>query len=755
VSERPEPARERAVVGTSPPRYEGVDKVTGRARYGPDVTLPGLLHGKVLRSPHAHARIRSIDTNRAEALPGVHAVVTAGDIPAVQELAADPGEGDEGLRRQCDATLAGDRVLYEGHPVAAVAATTPHLATQALRLIDVTYDVLPAVLDVVEAMDDTAPVLHETLRTESLAGEEQRPTNVAHHLQHAKGDPEEGFAAADVIVEREFRTATVHQGHLEPHAATALWRPDGGLTVYTTTQGSFAFRDHLAQLLCMPLSRIRVVPTEVGGAFGAKNNSYVDVVAALLSRRSGRPVRMVMAQPEVFRATGPTPGVVIRVKMGATHEGRITAAQAEMYYEAGAFPGSSLGIAAAMIFAAYDIPHGKIDGYDVVVNKPKSGSYRAPGVTQACFACESVIDELANKLDKDPIGFRALNCAREGTRLFHGSVHSDIGAREVLEAARDHDHYRAPLDGPNRGRGVAFAYWGNWGARSSCAINVNEDGTVSLVMGSVDITGTRTSVAMQAADVLGLTPEQIAPRVGDTDSAAFSQISAGSRTTVATGTAAVVAARDVIAQMCERAAILWSVPVETISYDRVAFTTAEDPGKRMTFAELASELWQTGGPITGVGNVDVQEWGGAFGAHVVDVEVDPETGKVSILRYTAVQDAGKAIHPLQVEGQMQGGAAQGIGWALYEGYAYDRDGRMLNPSFLDYKLPTPLDVPPIDTVIVEVPYPGHPYGARGVGEMPIIPPPAAIANAIYRASGARLAQLPMTPARILESTGVI
>jgi CO/xanthine dehydrogenase Mo-binding subunit len=325
----------------------------------------------------------------------------------------------------------------------------------------------------------------------------------------------------------------------------------------------------------------------------------------------------------------------------------------------------------------------------------------------------------------------------------------------VLKAAQEHAHYRAPLEGPYRGRGVAYAYWGNWGAQSSSAISVNTDGTVNLVTGSVDITGTRTSLAMQAAEALGLGPDQIKPRVGDTDSIGYSDVSAGSRTTMATGIAVVKAARDVIDQMCERAAMVWNVAVDTVSFHQGTFTTRQDAGKRLTFAELAAQQPRTGGPITGVGNVDVREWGGSVGAHIVDVEVDPETGQVTILRYTAVQDVGRAIHPAHVEGQMQGGVAQGIGWALYEGYAYDQEGEMLNPNLLDYKLPTALDVPSIETVIVEVPYPKHPYGVRGAGEMPIVPPPAAIANAIYRATGERMDQLPMSPARILIKMGVI
>jgi CO/xanthine dehydrogenase Mo-binding subunit len=697
----------------------------------------------MVRSPHAHARILSIDASRALALPGVHAVVTAQDLPQAAEN-----------------ILASTKVLYVGHPVAAVAADDPQIAAHAVQLVDVEYEVLPAVVDVLEAAQPGAPLLHEDMVTRSLAGTSESPSNVASHFQHLKGDPERGFAEADVIVEREFRTATVHQGYIEPHAATALWGPDDNLTVYCTTQGSFAVRDHLAQTLDHPMSKIHVVPTEVGGAFGGKNDAYVETPAALLSRKSGRLVQMVMNRAEVFIASGPTSGTVIRVKAGATRDGRITAVQAELYYEAGAYPGSPVGSGAGVIFGPYDIPHGRIDGYDVVLNKPKIGSYRAPGATPANFAGEQVIDELADKIGMDPLKFRMRNRAQEGTRRIDGSVHNDIGCTEVLQAAREHPHYRAPLEGPYRARGVAFGSWGNWGAESSSTISVNGDGTVTLATGSVDITGTRTSLAMQAAEILGLTVEQVKPSVVDTDSIGYTEVSAGSRTTVATGHSVIQAARDVIAQMCERASIVWGVAADTVSFESHAasgptFSTVPSPSQTMTLADLAAMLPQTGGPVTGVGNVNVREWGGTFGAHIVDLEVDPDTGKVTLLRYTVIQDIGKAVHPTQVEGQLQGGATQGIGWALYEGYQYDETGQMLNPTLLDYKLPTALDVPPIDTVIVEVPYPKHPFGIRGVGEMPIVPPPAAIANAIYRAVGVRIDQLPMTPAHILAQMGVI
>ena len=744
------------VVGTRPPRVDAPDKVAGHAIYGPDVALPRMAYGKILRSPHAHARIRSIDTRQAEAMPGVYAVVTAKDLSEVADRIGRVGESSVNFKFLCDNNLASDKVLYMGHAVAAVAASSPHVAEDALKLIKVDYEPLPPVTDVLEATREGAPLLHEGMLTKSLGGLGERPSNIASHIQHLKGDPAQGFAEAEVIVEREFRTATVHQGYLEPHAATADWSPDGFLTLYTTTQGSFDARAQVAEPLDCPLSKIRVIPTEVGGAFGGKNISYVDVAAALLARKAGRPVKVTMSRAEVLLASGPTSGSVMHLKIGAKRDGRLTAAKAELFYEAGAYPGSPVGSGAYCIFACYEIPHGQIDGYDVVVNKPKTGPLRAPGATQTAFAMETLLDELAEKLGMDPIELRLRNVAHEGTLLITGNRHYSIGAEEVLRATYNHPHYQAPLGGPHRGRGVAFAYWGNWGARSSAILNVNDDGTLALVTGSVDITGTRTSLAMQAAEVLGLPLTRIRSAVGDTDAMGHSDTTGGSRTTMATGIAVVEAANDVIAQMKGRAAQLWGLSAEKVTYKRGVFRASTPGGmQEMSFAELAGQVSATGGPVRGKSDVNIRKWGGAFGAHIVDVEVDPETGKVRILRYTAVQDVGRAIHPGQIEGQIQGAVAQGIGWALYEGYAYDAQGQMLNPNLLDYKMPTMLDVPPIEAVIVEVPWPEHPFGVRGVGEVPIVPPPAAIANAIYRATGTRLAELPMTPERILQGMGVI
>jgi CO/xanthine dehydrogenase Mo-binding subunit len=473
-------------------------------------------------------------------------------------------------------------------------------------------------------------------------------------------------------------------------------------------------------------------------------------VAALLSRRTGRPVKVLMNRAEVFEGTGPTPGSFIRVKLGAANSGRLVAGQAMLAYEAGAYPGSPVVCGAMCIFACYDIPNVHIDAYDVVVNKPATSAYRAPGATNAAFAAETVMDELCERLAIDPLEFRRKNGAHEGTRRADGPVYPRVGMIETVEAAQKHAHYHEPLEGPHRGRGVASGFWFNANLKSSASATINADGTVNLVEGSTDIGGTRTSLAMQLAESLGIRAEDVRPLVADTDSVGYTDVTGGSRVTFASGWAAYEAAEDLKRQLCARAAQIWDVEPKDVVYENGTLACRTDSSKRLAFKELAAKLHSTGGTIVGRASVDPPAQGGAFATHIVDVEVDPDTGKVTILRYTATQDCGTAVHPSYVEGQMQGGTVQGIGWALNEEYLYNDQGAMTNASFLDYRMPTSLDLPMIDTVIVEVPDPNHPFGVRGVGEVPIVPPPAALANAIYRAVGVRMQELPMSPQRVLR-----
>ena len=745
------------VIGTRPVRHDGTDKVTGRAKYGVDVRFPGMLYGRILRSPHAHAVIKGIDSSKAEALPGVRAVVTNADFPRQQHETVWLGGLSANAREMLDNVLADGKALYRGHAIAAVAATDPHIAEDALELIEVEYEPLDAVLDPQDAMRDGAPLLHPELITQEIRGDAQpgaKPSNVAKHVAFAKGDVEAGFADADVVIEREFDTGMYHQGYIEPHNGTALWNADGHLTLWTSTQGQFEFREQMALLCGLPPSQVTLQPVEIGGGFGGKTKVFMEPVAAMLSKKTASPVKMLMSRQEVFEGTGPTSGTHNRVKIGARRDGTIVAMEADLIFEAGAFPGSPFTAGAMCAFAPYDVENIAVEGWDVVVNKPKVGAYRAPGAPAAEFGVEAVIDEIAERLELDPLELRLKNAAVEGTRRADGPVFGVIGNVETLEAIQSSDHYRSELSGEHRGRGVAMGFWFNGGRESSAYANVNLDGTVSLVLGSVDIGGQRAALAMIHAETLGIAAADVHPAVVDTDSIGFTNNTGGSRTTFATGWAVHEAALDVRRQLEERAARIWEVDREQVAYgdNAVIRGPADDAGneRTITFTELAGQLSRTGGMIQGSANINPTGVGPCFAGHIVDVEVDPETGKVEILRYTAVQDVGTAIHPSYVEGQMQGGAMQGIGMALTEEYVYDESGRMENPTLLDYRMPTALDLPMIETIVVEVPNPGHPYGVRGVGEVPIVPALAAIANAIHDATGVRVTRLPATPARLLD-----
>ena len=745
------------VLGTRPMRHDAYDKVTGAAKFGADLNLPGMLHGKVLRSPYSHARIRSIDTSKAEALPGVMAVATAADFPILKTRPLDYENFQGNPRLMGENILANDKALYKGHAVAAVAAVSPHVAEQALDLIEVDYEVLPTVLGWRDAMKDDAAVIHEDMTTRfrmdrAGPGEDTgQKGNVAGHLQHRLGDVEKGFREADVIFENEYETQTVHQGYIEPHVSTASWSTDGRVTIWTSTQGAFGVRAATCGILELPESQVKVVPMEIGGGFGAKGVTYLAPVTAVLAQKSGRPVKIAMSRKEVFEGSGPASATFIRVKLGAKNDGTLTAGEAYMVYEAGAFPGSPVGGGAVTTFGSYNIENMLVNGYDVICNKQKAQAYRAPGQPQAAFAVESAMDELADKLGMDPMDLRLKNAVKEGDRMPNGVAHAVFGCVELEEAMKNHPHYQTPLTGPNQGRGVAVAFRAQGGQTSSATINVNSNGTINLITGSVDIGGTRTAVAMQAAEVLGLTPEDFNPSVGDTDSVGYTANTGGSRTAFDTGLAAIAASEEVIVRMKTRAAMLWEVQDEDVDFQDGSFVCTRNPDDRFTFKQLAARLMRTGGPVTCSASAPSTGVGPIFAGNIVDVEVDPDTGKVEILRFTAFLDAGQAVHPSFVEGQIQGATVQGIGWAMNEEYFYTPDGTMANSSFLDYRMPTSLDLPMIEAVIIEVPNPRHPFGLRGVGEGPIIPPLAALGNAVSHATGVRMTKLPLSPTNIMAT----
>ena len=740
-------------VGTRPVRPDGVQKVTGAAKFGADYHLPGMLYGQVLRSPHAHARIRGIDTSRAEALPGVKAVMTGADLADQPYEFSGPERLAVNFWYITRNIMAREKALYEGHAVAAVAAISASIANRALALIDVDYEVLPHVIDVEEAMADDAPLLFEDMVTRGVDPAPDRPSNVAKQVGFEIGDLDAGFAEADEVVEKHFKTAPVHQGYIEPQACLASWEGGGKAEVWSSSQGHFTVRNLTAKLTGMTIGDLKVTPAEIGGGFGGKTTVYLEPVALTLSRISGQPVRMAMSREEVFKGTGPTSGTSMKVKIGYKRDGTITAAEAILKYQAGAFPGSPVTNGCMCAFAPYEIPNQRTVGYDVVCNRPKSAAYRAPGAPMSAFAVESVLDIVAKAVGMDPLEFRLKNAATPGTQMVYGPKLAHGGYVETVQALLDHSGWRTPL-GPNQGRGAASGFWFNGGGSSGANVSVNGDGTVTIATGSPDIGGTRASMAIMTAETLGIDYGVIQSSVVDTETVPYCDLTGGSRVTFATGLAVINACEQIIDDLRARAALVWDVDVDAVVWeDGHAKPSSSNVGdfEPLSLKEIASKFAATGGPIAATGTVSAGGQAPGFSTQFCDVEVDPQTGKVTILRFVIAQDAGRAIHPSYVEGQMQGGVVQGIGWALNEEYIYDENGRMSNPGFLDYRIPVASDVPMIEPIIVEVPNPNHPYGVKGVGEVSICPPMAAVANAVADAIGRRMQELPMSPPKVLEA----
>ncbi len=732
-----------SVIGKSVPRNDGLDKVTGKTVYSADVHLPGMLYGKILRSPHAHARILRIDTSKAQALDGVRAVVTSQDVP-IQAGQKRPSNSRH-------VVFAQDKALYFGQPVAAVAATTPEVAEAAIALIHVEYEVLPVVSDVLDAVKPGAALLHPDLHTEGLAGRDPAPSNIALRVEFNRGDASAGFEDADVVIEKTFRTQTIHQGYLEPRAAVAEVSPEGKMTVWASTQGSFIARQLLSEILGLPLGQVRVIPMEVGGAFGAKNSLVAAPICAVLAQKARRPVKLVLSRAEDLTSGRPAPGAVVSLKLGATREGRLTAVSGSVMYNSGAFP-QLLGAEGIITgLGHYRIPNLKFDGYSVVTNRPPVGAYRAPGAPQTTFAMESAMDMLAEALGLDPIELRLKNIVIEGDPMPSDLPFPRLGFRETLEAVARHPRYQSKRQGKNVGRGVACGFWMGGVGSSAAHVNLNADGSVALVVGSVDLTGTRTTLAQIAAEALGIPYESVSVVIADTDTAPYSDITAGSRTTHQMGAAVYRACQDAKAQIVQRAAVRLRADPSEIEMVDGKLRVRGAPEKQVTLAELArASITSSEGAITGRGAVGVPSRIPTFSVHVVDMEVDPETGKARVLDCLVAQDAGLAVNPSLVEGQMQGAVAQGIGWALSEEYFYD-NGIVRNTTLLDYRQPTSLDVPFIDTLIVEVPSPTSVYGIKGIAEAPLVPAMAAIANAINAAAGVRLTELPMTPESVFRA----
>jgi CO/xanthine dehydrogenase Mo-binding subunit len=731
-------------IGQRTIRPDGMDKVTGRAQFAADTNMPGMIWGKVLRSPHPHARIKSINTKKAEALPGVKAVVTSKDVVDFPIEKGAVMLGIQDMRWMCRNVMAREKALFPGHPVAAVAATTEAIAAEACKLIEVDYEVLPWAIEIDDALKPDAPILHEFNKFEG------KPSNICGKLELKKGDIAEGFKNAEVVIERTFTTRPVHQGYIEPHACLVSVAPDGKTTIWSSSQGQFMVRAMTAYLAGMPQSDIRAIPAEIGGGFGGKTIVYLEPLATLLAKKSGRPVKMVMTREEVMRATGPTSGAKCTVKIGATRDGKVVAGHGIFYLQAGALPGSPIRGAVGCSFAPYDIPHVLSEGFDVVSNRSKVAAYRAPGAPIGAFAVECVMDELASALKMDPLDFRLKNAAKEGTKAAHGPVYPRIGYIETLEVAKNHPHYKAPLK-KFQGRGVASGYWFNAGGESSAQVNITEDGNVVVTTGHPDVGGSRAAIANICAELLGIDYKRVSVIIGDTQTIGFSNLTGGSRVLFASSIVVTQSTETIINTLRQRAAKIWEIDPDAVKWENgAAHPVSPNAGQfePLTLKELAEKAPSQGGPIGASVQVNTQGAEGGFGTNICDVEVDVDLGIVRVIRYTTIQDVGKAIHPGYVEGQLQGGAVQGIGWALNEEYIYNKDGKVDNPGFLDYRMPVCSDMPMIDCALVEVPNPKHPQGVKGVGEVPLVPVMAAVANAVHNALGIRFYDLPLSPPRV-------
>ncbi|WP_448575319.1 xanthine dehydrogenase family protein molybdopterin-binding subunit [Thermomicrobium sp.] len=745
------------VLGKPLKRRDAEPKLRGDARYTDDVHLPGLLHARLVTSPYAHARIVRIECDAARRTPRVVAVFTGHDLLP---------EGPEPAERARH-LLARDKVIYAGQPVAIVVAESAYAAADAAALVEVEYEELPAVVDPLEAMTPEAPVIRpkelegewaEAGMHATVAGGEELdvrrlPANVTNAVRFQRGDVEQGFASADVVIERTYRTPFVHQAYLEPHAAVAVPLPDGGVTIYTTTQGQFYCRNVTATTLGLPHELVTIVPMEVGGGFGGKTVLLEPLVAAV-ALRLGRPVKLVLTRTEEFLLATPAPAAILELRAGARRDGTLTALRARVIFDSGAYPGAPVNIALLLLGGTYRWEHLDLLGYEVLTNKPGTGAYRAPGAPQATFALEQLIDELARAIGQDPLELRLRNPARTGDLQPNGVPWPPIGLVEVLERARQHPLWRSRQRRPNEGWGIAVGGWP--GGIEPCAANIrlNHDGTFTVTLGAVDITGTHTVLAMIAAEVLGQPLERIRVKLLPSDSAPYAGMSGGSKITYTVGLAVQAAAEDAKRQLFEIAANELEAAPEDLELADGAIRVRGMPDRQITLREIAQMSMVFGGkyaPVYGTGRSVVRQQSPGFDAQIAHVAVDPETGEVRVLNLVAIQDVGRALNPALVEEQVHGGVGQGIGWALHEAMRWSENGQPLNPSFLDYDLPKASQLPPITVELVEVPSPIGPFGAKGVGEPPVVPTAAAIANAIADAIGVHLSELPITPERVLAA----
>ena len=747
-------------------RLDGSEKVLGRATYGPDLVRPGMLHARLLRSLVPHGRIVSIDTGAAERLPGVRAVLTARDVPAVRFGGAVN-----------DVTLfATDVVRHQGEPLAVVAAVSPEVAEEALALIEVEIEELPVVDDPEAAMRPDAPLVHEEWATYAALPVVRRERNVCSHTTLARGDLDAAFADAHLVVEERYETAMVHQGYLEPRAALAEALPDGRITIWSTTQLPFLIRENLALILGLPAGRIRVVSTTIGGGFGGKLRVLLEPYCALLSMRTGRPVRMVMSVEEELTADAPRAASVTYVRSAVSREGRILGRDVRVIFDCGAYAGSGPGITSIGCLVAagpYRLPAIRVEAYGVYTNKANTGSYRAPGAPQVNFAIESHMDEIAVRLGMDPLELRLANVLEEGDTAANGQLVRGVSIREVLTRAADaigrgSDGKAATAESGRSGIGLACTWWTVTQGASSAYTRANEDGSIVLVTGCAEIgTGAVTAgLPRLVADRLGVDPSAVLVVSADTDTTPYDFGAQGSRSLYMAGLAAIGAADHLGEQLLTIAADALEASPADLELAEGAARVRGATDRFIAIGDLVKLSIRDGGPPIGTANLTgvLTEYDDhclqhatygafhepSFAAHAAEVLVDAETGQLRILRYVAAHDVGHVVSRVGVEGQIEGGVAQGIGQALTEQIVME-GGAVLNPNLSGYRMPSTLNVPTVQSVLVTAPSERGPLGVKGIGEPPIVLPPAAIGNAVRAATGARVRALPITPQRVLAA----
>jgi CO/xanthine dehydrogenase Mo-binding subunit len=749
------------LIGVSRPRIDAPEKVTGATRFAADGHVQGLLHARLVLASEAHARIRSIDPTAALALPGIVAVLTAADLPLATT----------GTDRTSE-PLAREEIVFAGQPVALVVAETEAAAEDGAELVVVDVESLPPVVDVEAAMDVGAPLARTVEESDDEAGdlesihagvdhgqaddpEEVFSGNVLDRITRANGDVAAAFAASDAVVEGTFRTPWVYQAYLEPQVCTAWLEPSGTLVVSTSTQGAFVTQRELARAFDLPLDRVRVIAEPLGGAFGGKF-ALVEPLAVGSVLALQRPVRLTLTRGEDFAATNPASAQVTHLKIGARADGTLTGIEARMIVDRGSNAGWGVeGITSQLVAGPYNWQAHDIRGYGVQTNRVTFGAYRAPGAPTAAFALESLLDELAGRLGLDPIELRLRNAVVEGDIGVSGNAYPVIGAREVLERISEHPLWERRHELPEgEGIGMAAGHWPGGLEPAAAVCRVNSDGTMTVVTSAADMSGVNSGFAVIAAAAFGLSADRVRVVSADTSSGPYAGGSGGSKVTYTVGAAVLRAAEAAREKLLAAASQELEIAPDDLEVVEGVVRAVGSPDRSVSVAELAQKALRFGGryePIEGHGGSAQTSGAPSVAAHLSHVRVDRETGEVTVLAHVVAQDVGRALNPALVDGQLRGGVAQGIGWALFEELAHDEDGRLVTGSFLDYAIPTAERLPEIETLIVEVPAPDGPFGAKGIGEAPVVGAPAAVANAVAAAAGSRLYELPMTPPRIWKA----